>query len=210
MLSREEVDSVDVFRMSDNSKSTASNANNSSPEQSGGSSIVKRANASLKRKFHQCSDDVEYMDLSHVKATSNSCERLFSQTKLCLSDKRKSLAPRTLNMIMMLKFNHWLWNILTIDKIIGDMIRNNEKETADIPPDYQDIEATRQRGQTLIPENFELPSFVSNISLSLFENNDEFDDDDEEEYEHFNVDASMTYGVDDDDALDLDELDILI
>jgi hypothetical protein len=56
--------------------------------------IVKDAANNHKRKHDAAfqANEVAYRDIRYIKATSNSCERLFSQTKLCLVDNRKSLA----------------------------------------------------------------------------------------------------------------------
>lgn len=61
----------------------------------------------------------KYRCLKHIACTSNICERLFSQAKLILTDRRSSMKPKNLNMVLFLKTNMDLWDARTID-----MIRN--------------------------------------------------------------------------------------
>jgi hypothetical protein len=66
-----------------------------------------------------------------------------------------------------------MWNVFTIDKIIGEMTRNNENSTPTIPTDYRDMTVTRT-----------MPTSSVALSLSLndidaeYELNDEGQDSD--------------------------------
>jgi hypothetical protein len=51
----------------------------------------------------------KYRSTEHVLSTSNLCERLFSQCKILMSDRRKSMHPQTLNEILFLKANKHFW-----------------------------------------------------------------------------------------------------
>lgn len=91
------------------------------------------------------------------------------------------------------------------------MVRNNERDSIEIPPGYRDIVVPKHRQQ--IFENVQLPSFVSNISLSWLgldrRDLDEIDEDDEQ-YEDTDVDASLQFDVDADDALDPEDLEFFV
>ena len=58
----------------------------------------------------------KYKSVGHVPATSNHAERFFSSAKLVISDLRKSMLPRNLEMLLFLKVNRDLWdeNLLLI------------------------------------------------------------------------------------------------
>jgi hypothetical protein len=66
-------------------------------------------------------DTSRYRKVSHVVATSNTCERLFSQAKLLMSSLRRKMEPATLNMLLFLKHNIALWpDARLIQEIIND------------------------------------------------------------------------------------------
>ena len=51
----------------------------------------------------------KYRSTSHVSPTASVVERASSQAKLVVADRRDSVAPDTLKMIMTLKLNKSLW-----------------------------------------------------------------------------------------------------
>jgi|Laugrespbdmm15sd_2_1035082.scaffolds.fasta_scaffold21012_1 hypothetical protein len=51
-----------------------------------------------------------YVDLSYIPPTSNLVERFFSAASFVMTDLRKRNHPRTLEMLMFLKFNRDMWN----------------------------------------------------------------------------------------------------
>jgi hypothetical protein len=59
-----------------------------------------------------------YVSLKHMTPTSNKCERLFSQTKILLSDRRKSMGPYHLELMVFLRVNKELWNEFTINEML--------------------------------------------------------------------------------------------
>ena len=59
----------------------------------------------------------DYEDTSWVPGTSNQCERLFSKSRLILTDYRASMKPETFEMILMLKQNVNLWSIKTFMEV---------------------------------------------------------------------------------------------
>jgi hypothetical protein len=52
--------------------------------------------------------------LKHCLTTSNIVERLFSRAKLILSERRKSMSPYHLELLLFLRANQELWNDYTI------------------------------------------------------------------------------------------------
>ncbi|KAF4145517.1 hypothetical protein GN958_ATG05320 [Phytophthora infestans] len=50
-----------------------------------------------------------YIDTNFTPPTSNICERLFSKSKLFLTDQRRAMRPATLEMLVFLKANRSLW-----------------------------------------------------------------------------------------------------
>ena len=61
----------------------------------------------------------KYRSTNHVSPTTNVVERANSQAKLIMADRRDSMAPETLNMLMILKLNASLWpNESSIQEIL--------------------------------------------------------------------------------------------
>ena len=56
----------------------------------------------------------KYKSLKHCLTTSNIVERLFSRAKLILSERRKSMSPYHLELLLFLRANQELWNEFTI------------------------------------------------------------------------------------------------
>lgn len=56
----------------------------------------------------------KYIDLAWIPATSNEVERLFSRAGLVLSERRRSMHPMTLEILMFLEYNDRLWNANTV------------------------------------------------------------------------------------------------
>ena len=59
-----------------------------------------------------------YRSLEHVTGTSTLVEQLNSYAKLIFHDRRKSMYPRNLEILLMLKFNRWMWDIELVNKIV--------------------------------------------------------------------------------------------
>jgi len=72
----------------------------------------------------------KYRSTNHVSPTTNVVERANSQAKLIMADRRDSMAPETLNMLMILKLNASLWpNESSIQEILDfDDFRDPELE----------------------------------------------------------------------------------
>ena len=54
--------------------------------------------------------DTCYEILNHIPPTSNRAERFFSAAKLVITDLRKSMLPKNLEILLFLKFNRELWD----------------------------------------------------------------------------------------------------
>jgi hypothetical protein len=59
----------------------------------------------------------EYRSVAHVASNSNRCERLFSSTKLVMTDQRKCMDPSTLEMITILDENSDLWDAYDVQEV---------------------------------------------------------------------------------------------
>ena len=77
-----------------------------------------------------------YTSMSHAKPTSNVCERLFSQLRMVFSDQRKRLHPSTLEIILFLKVNYFLWEIMTIHLILAVGLGEDIDEDEENDPFY--------------------------------------------------------------------------
>jgi hypothetical protein len=67
-----------------------------------------------------------YIDLKWIEPTSNRCERLNSIAKLLNDPLRRSQHPKTLEDLLLLKFNPKLWEINTVAFYFRDK-KNVEK-----------------------------------------------------------------------------------
>ena len=71
--------------------------------------------------------------IRHLLRCNNICERLFSRTKLIMTDNRKSMDPSTLETIIMLRMNKDLWDERDVEAIIREeKLRSREQGAAAI------------------------------------------------------------------------------
>lgn len=70
----------------------------------------------------------KYESTEHCGADNNICERLFSAAKLIFSSLRKRMDPDTLDMLLFLKANRFLW----MDKCVIDDIIAESGEAGDV------------------------------------------------------------------------------
>ena len=61
-----------------------------------------------------------YQDLDHIPPTSNRAERFFSSAKLIVSDIRKSMLPKNLEMLLFLKFNRKMWDEKLLSEVYNE------------------------------------------------------------------------------------------
>jgi hypothetical protein len=79
-------------------------------------SIAERALAGTKNKKRKVVSD--YVDVERIPPTSNIVERLFSASRLVLTDYRKCMSPYSFECVMFLKYNREHWNIGLIHELI--------------------------------------------------------------------------------------------
>ena len=60
----------------------------------------------------------KYRSTKHVCSTTNMVERLFSRAKLVMTDLRRSMYPRNLEMLMFLRTNRHLWDEVVVQRAI--------------------------------------------------------------------------------------------
>ena len=59
-----------------------------------------------------------YRETKHIACTTNMVERLFSRAKIVMTDLRKSMTPRHLELIMFLRLNRHLWDEILVQRAI--------------------------------------------------------------------------------------------
>jgi hypothetical protein len=79
----------------------------------------------------------EYRSVAHVVSNSNKCERLFSGTKLVMTDQRKCMDPSSLEMVTMLDENSDLWGPFDIQDIAHAWKRG--RPAGEVKEDEEDI-----------------------------------------------------------------------
>ncbi|KAF4041644.1 hypothetical protein GN244_ATG06161 [Phytophthora infestans] len=87
---------------------TNDRASNDEKESSDDEDNISFAQQALKRR-RLTGPKETYIDTNFIPPTSNICERLFSQSKLFLTDQRRARRPATLEMLVFLKANRSLW-----------------------------------------------------------------------------------------------------
>jgi hypothetical protein len=87
--------------------------------------IIDRAREAKRMRVTKAS---KYRQLDHILPTSNIVERLFSRAKIIMADRRKSMTPYHLELLLFLRMNKDLWSEREIQEII-------DASTADLPPD---------------------------------------------------------------------------
>ena len=70
-----------------------------------------------RKKAHVAPPSV-YRSVKHVFSTTNIVERLFSRSKIVLSDLRNRMLQRHLEDILYLRVNRHLWNEVTIQMVM--------------------------------------------------------------------------------------------
>ncbi len=85
----------------------------------------------------------KYRSTDHVSPTTNIVERSNSHAKLIITDRRSSMSPDTVNMLMILKHNRSLWpSDTTIQEILdSDNFRDPERESDSEQEDDDDDDA---------------------------------------------------------------------
>jgi hypothetical protein len=74
--------------------------------------IEERAEMAAKRQRNEAGIvHNEYIDVDWVQCTSNCVERLFSTARLVYTDYRKSMSPKSLELVLYLKSNRDKWSL---------------------------------------------------------------------------------------------------
>jgi hypothetical protein len=75
-----------------------------------------------------------YRAMTHICATSNAVERLFSRAKLVITSQRGSMDPSTLETILLLRDNKSLWDVYLVQDIITKHDGRQQQESAPSRP----------------------------------------------------------------------------
>ena len=118
-LNRAEEKAVEIFL-----KPSAEVAEQRNDEENYADTILQEA-AALKRRRTSAS---KYRCTSHVSPTTNIVERANSHGKLNMTDRRSSMHPETLQLIMVLKLNKNLWPSESVIQEILDLQQERQQE----------------------------------------------------------------------------------
>lgn len=120
-LSQSEKQAISRYLIVDNEPEGERNADEEDEEEELNfvENLLAEARASKRRRMLSRS---KYRNLAHIEPTSNMVERLFSRAKLIMTDHRKSMSPRNLELLLYLICNRSLWNVLTIQELIDHPI----------------------------------------------------------------------------------------
>jgi hypothetical protein len=72
-----------------------------------------------RRKQARLVQSDNYRLTKHILPTTNIVERLFRRAKLALTDHRKRMTPRHLELLMFLRTNRSLWNAEAVEAAIA-------------------------------------------------------------------------------------------
>jgi hypothetical protein len=120
-LSQSEKQAISRYLIVDNEPEGERNADEEDEEEelNFAQNLLAEARASKRRIMLSRS---KYRNLAHIEPTSNMVERLFSRAKLIMTDHRKSMSPRNLELLLYLICNRSLWNVLTIQELMDHPI----------------------------------------------------------------------------------------
>jgi hypothetical protein len=90
----------------------------------------------------------EYRSVAHVANNSNRAERLFSGTKLFMTDQRKCMDPSTLEMATMLDENSDLWDALDVQEVGLGRGAGEVEEEPEIP-EFDDDSEDKNRAEDI-------------------------------------------------------------
>jgi hypothetical protein len=85
------------------------------------SDFVERAKffANKRARTNLHDNENKYQNLNHICPTSNIVERLFSGSKLIITDHRTSLDHESLDGLLFLRYHKHLWTSVTIEKLLS-------------------------------------------------------------------------------------------
>ena len=139
LLSRSEAETLKCFLLSD--EDISPNEENATGGGGGGAETVLSPTRRLileeerlQKKAKLPRVQSKYMSTVHAKPTSNVYERMFSQLKLILTDRRHRLEPSTIEIILFLKINWMIWDIRTIASILGSFLFTEVEESKEQDP----------------------------------------------------------------------------
>ena len=84
-------------------------------------------NRSVRQRLENTTAASRYRSTNHVNISSNMAERLFSYAKINMRDKRKSMSPYHLELLLFLRSNIDMWDASTVQDCI-----DNPREDEDI------------------------------------------------------------------------------
>ena len=107
------------------------------PEVSYAESVLRGAELQKRRRTSAS----KYRSTRHVSPTTNIVERANSQAKLIMADRRSSLLPETLHMLMILKHNKSLWPTAdSVQEILdSDDFRDPEQEQEESDSEEEEV-----------------------------------------------------------------------
>lgn len=111
-LTHSEAEAVKVFKIDASTDGTNEGQEEEHNEGYAQSIIREDTEKALKKQ-----KKAEYRSVKHVASNSNRCERLFSGTKLVMTDQRKCMDPSTLEMVTMLDENSDLWSAYDVQDV---------------------------------------------------------------------------------------------
>lgn len=88
-------------------------------------SLEKKRKANSESAVEADRHHIQYHCTSHVKPTSNDVERLFSQCKLYLTDKRKKLLSKNLDITLFLREHMNSWDAFDVEKVLTKVHTDN-------------------------------------------------------------------------------------
>jgi len=136
-LSRLEEEAVKIFKID---ITNAAEEEKRVVEDEGYAAKILREDAERTQKKQKRAD---YRSVAHVASNNNRCERLFSGTKLVMTDQRKCMDPSTLEMVTMLDENSDLWDANDVQEValawkrIGE-VADEEADVVEYQSDEED------------------------------------------------------------------------
>jgi hypothetical protein len=91
-------------------------------------SFIEQVRRSKEPRVQFTPEQSRYVNLAWIPPTTNVVERFFSKLKLVFSERRKSLLPKHIEMLLMLSFNHELWDVTEVGAIYAEQSSQDEDD----------------------------------------------------------------------------------
>ena len=112
-LKRAEKDQIRRFLIDEDDENSDENDTEEDRERNAAQKLLDENRERKRARFQK---PTRYRCMNHIHPTTNKVERLFSRAKLVLTDMRKRMTPRHVELLLFLRMNRSLWSEVTVEQ----------------------------------------------------------------------------------------------